>query len=41
MRGKLKNYLEYEYNSEEVIKLFVDKTAHHIISAKLKDIFDL
>lgn len=41
MRGKLKNYLEYEYNSEEVIKLFVDKTAHYIISAKLKDIFDI
>lgn len=41
MREKLKDYLEGEYSSEPVIKLFVDKTAHHIIGAKLKYLFDL
>lgn len=41
MRGKLKNYLEYEYNSKEVSKLFIDKTAHHIIGVKLREIFNL
>lgn len=41
MREKLKNYLEGEYNSKAVIQLFKDKTAHHIIGAKLKNMFDL
>lgn len=41
MRGELKNYLNGEYNSDGVIQLFTDKTAHHIISAKLKYMFGL
>lgn len=41
MRGELKNYLNDEYNREEVIKLFTDKTAHHVIGAKLKYMFEL
>lgn len=41
MRGELKNYLNGEYNSDGVIQLFTDKTAHHIIGAKLKYMFGL
>lgn len=41
MRGKLKDYLNGEYNSDGVIQLFTDKTAHHIIGAKLKYMFEL
>ena len=41
MREKLKNYLNYEYDKAEVIKLFANKTAHHIIDSKLRNMFDL
>ena len=41
MRGELKDYLNGEYNSDGVIQLFADKTAHHIIGAKLKYMFEL
>ena len=41
MREKLKNYLDYEYDKADVIKLFADKTAHHIIGSKLKNMFEL
>lgn len=41
MREKLKNYLEYEYYDKRVIELFTDKTAHHIIGSKLRNMLDL